>query len=81
MPADYECAFFVNNAVGHTRVHNTWDENDPARQVCVCSIEYVCVYMYVCMYMYMYICMCVYICIYVYVCMYIWLFFVFFYNM
>jgi hypothetical protein len=30
-PEDYECNFFTNRAIGHTRVKLTWDEDDPKR--------------------------------------------------
>ena len=33
LPVDYECPFFVNNTVGHTKVTSSWDENDPERQI------------------------------------------------
>ncbi len=30
-PEEYECNFFANRAIGHTKVKLTWDEDDPKR--------------------------------------------------
>ncbi|EKX54801.1 hypothetical protein GUITHDRAFT_99451 [Guillardia theta CCMP2712] len=33
VPSDYVSPFFINNAMGHTKVKLSWDEDDPSRDV------------------------------------------------